>query len=70
MDTSVIKECKTLSLANKIKFPQVIQKLMAIGVERYICDLVGLQVHYYSHEGEIFTLPLEYKAEPVALILP
>jgi uncharacterized protein YbcV (DUF1398 family) len=67
MDTSIINECKALSLAGKITFPEVVKKLIDIGVERYICDLVGLKLHYYSSKGEIYTMPLEYDADFVAL---
>jgi uncharacterized protein YbcV (DUF1398 family) len=66
MDSKIIEECKALSLAAKIKFPEVVSRLQAEGVERYICDLVGLKVHYFSTKGELYTLSLAYKAAPVA----
>lgn len=62
MDTKVIEECKTLSLNAKITFPEVLKRLQTQGVERYICDLVGLKVHYFSTTGELYTLSLAFKA--------
>jgi len=67
MNPKIIEECIALSLAAKIKFPEVISRLQAEGVERYLCDLVGLRVHYYSTKGGCCTLSLAYKAAPVAL---
>lgn len=52
MDTQVINECGALSLAGKITFPEVVGKLSAAGVERYIADLVGLQTLYYGTTDE------------------
>ncbi len=66
MDVAVINECKALSLAGKITFPEVVKRLMDTGVERYICDLVGLKVHYYGVKGEVYSLTLDYSSEPVA----
>ncbi|HEX4839588.1 MAG TPA: DUF1398 family protein [Rhabdochlamydiaceae bacterium] len=67
MNPKIIEECKSLSLAAKIKFPEVVKRLQAERVERYLCDLVGLKVHYFSINGEVYTLSLAYKAAPVAL---
>ncbi len=66
MNTTVIQECVTLSLANKISFPEVIKKLISVHVERYIADLVGRTVHYFSNNNEIYSLPLEIEAAQVA----
>ena len=55
MDTSVIKECTTLSLAEQITFPEVVIRLAGAGVERYIADLVGKKKLSYRKEGETHT---------------
>ncbi|MBY0281086.1 MAG: DUF1398 domain-containing protein [Alphaproteobacteria bacterium] len=54
MDINVINECTELSLAGKITFPEVVMKLAAIGVERYIVDLVGFQKLSYGQKGEFY----------------
>jgi uncharacterized protein YbcV (DUF1398 family) len=67
MNPKVIEESIALSLAAKIKFPEVVKRLQAEGIERYIFDLVGLKVHFFSTNSEFYTLSLAYKATPVAL---
>ncbi len=66
MDNNIINECLALSLKAKITFPEVIMKLTAAGVERYIADLVGLNVHYYGTNGTTYTAELEFDAKKVA----
>lgn len=67
MNPKIIEECIALTLAEKLKFPEVIKRLYTEGVESFICDLVGLKIHYFSTKGELYTLSLAYKAAPVAL---
>ena len=75
MDGKVIHESTVLSLEGKIAFPAVVQRLTAVGTERYYADLVRLEKVFYSKSGEthIERLPLplapeiaeEFKAEGV-----
>lgn len=60
MKTDIIKECTSLSLAEKITFPQVVMKLAEAGVERYIADLVGKKKFSYGSEGETHTGDLAF----------
>lgn len=53
MDTKTINECKELSLAGKITFPEVVVKLLEGGVERYTVDLVRFESIYYSKNDEV-----------------
>lgn len=55
MNTDVIKECTSLSLSEKITFPEVVMKLAAAGVERYTADLIGKQKFTYGTSGETHT---------------
>jgi len=66
MDTNVLTECNTLSLAGKITFPEVVMKLAATGTERYIADLVGLRKLYYGINGETHTGSLSFEAPSVS----
>ncbi|MCD6036072.1 MAG: Phage envelope protein [Rickettsiales bacterium] len=51
MDIHVIEECTALSLAEQISFPEVVARLAATGVERYMVDLVGQSKSSYSLDG-------------------
>ena len=64
MDLNVINECIELSLAGKITFPEVVMKLAASGVERYIVDLVGLQKLSYGQEGEFYVKSFSLSHSP------
>lgn len=61
LDSSVIQECTRGSFAGTVTFPEVVQRLGAIGVERYDADLVRLAKTYYAASGETRedALPLE-----------
>lgn len=67
MDVNVIVECKSASLENSITFPEVVQKMLAAGVERYIVDLVSRQCHYYGVDNEYYHLALGFDPGTVAL---
>ncbi len=65
MDTNikaVVEECTTGSENGTLKFPQVVMKLMAAGVERYHADLRRAEKIYYMPSGESVVVA----AEPVA----
>jgi uncharacterized protein YbcV (DUF1398 family) len=49
---TVIKECKALSLAGKVSFPEVVRRLSDVGVERYHVDLTRDETTYYLSDGE------------------
>jgi uncharacterized protein YbcV (DUF1398 family) len=49
---AVIHECVTGSLAGRLKFPQVVGKLHAIGVERYHADYTRHEATYYFPDGQ------------------
>ena len=55
MDTStqdIIRECTARSDASSISFPEIVMKLMDIGVEQYHADLVRSEKTYYLPNGE------------------
>ena len=65
MDINVINECTSLSLAGKITFPEVVMKLSANGVERYIADLVGKLKLSYGAQGEFHQTSLIFDDAPM-----
>lgn len=66
MNIVTLKECDQLSLAGKITFPEVVNKLATMGIERYICDLIGRQKLYFSNENECYINPIDMDATKVA----
>lgn len=66
MDKNILNQTLELSLAGKITFPQVVGELIKNNVERYIADLVGLKITYFSTNGELHELSLKFHAYPIA----
>jgi len=50
INVDVINECTN----KKLSFPEVIQHLSQIGIERYYTDLIKMEKTYYSHNGESY----------------
>jgi len=48
----VAEECAKGALSNKMSFPEVLQKLSAIGVERYHADYSREEITYYLADGD------------------
>ena len=65
MDINVIKECTDLSLAGEITFPEVVKRLIGIGTERYIADLVGKRKFYFGLNDEVHMEALAFDAPKV-----
>lgn len=66
MDVTIINECAVSSLAGTMSFPEVINKLISAGTERYITDLVGLKKIYYGEQGEVHFTSLDFPVCEVA----
>lgn len=50
IDINLLKEC----LNKKVSFPERIQNLSKVGIERYYVDLMKLEITYYSHDSESY----------------
>ncbi len=62
MDTQtkeVIQECTRRSDESSITFPEVVMKLMNVGVEQYHADLVRSEKTYYLPNGENLVTPAD-----------
>jgi uncharacterized protein YbcV (DUF1398 family) len=62
MDThthDIIRECTARSDANTITFPEVVTKLMTVGVEQYHADLIRSEKTYYLPNGESLVTPAD-----------
>lgn len=67
MDIQAIKECTEKSLAEQITFPEVVMKLAAGGVERYIADLTGQQKLSYGVDGAVHTGALVFNGPQIVM---
>jgi uncharacterized protein YbcV (DUF1398 family) len=67
MNTTVIHDVLAESQAGKLVFPEVVRRLLEVGVESYFCDLASGEEVFYSSDGEThrekMTLPLVHVAE-------
>lgn len=52
MRTDVIHACITGSLDGSLTFPESVQRLAAIGIERYYADLVRMETVFYGSDGQ------------------
>lgn len=66
MDKNILNETKELSLLGKITFPEVIKRMMDNNIERYIADLVGLRVTYFSSNNEYHDLSFKLDVPEIA----
>ena len=64
MDINHINECTVLSLVGKANFSEVVVKLLAAGVERYIVDLVTFHRVTYGNESEYYAAPFSFLDAP------
>ena len=53
----VVSECTIASDEDRITFPEVVGKLMAVGVERYHADFVRAEKTYYHPDGSFQVVP-------------
>ena len=67
MSTTVIQQVLAESQAGKLIFPEVVRRLLEVGVESYLCDLATGAETFYMADGtthvEKMTLPLSPIAE-------
>ena len=54
---AVILDCTLASSATTLRFPDIVARLSAAGVERYHADLVRAEKTYYLPSGESEVVP-------------
>lgn len=52
MNRQILEDCDRLAFEGKMTFPESLQQMAAIGVERYRADLVRLEKMHYGADGE------------------
>jgi uncharacterized protein YbcV (DUF1398 family) len=64
---NTMQECTDASDQERISFPEVVTKLMQVGVERYHADLLRAEKIYYLPSGESHRVPAaQVNATPAA----
>jgi uncharacterized protein YbcV (DUF1398 family) len=64
MNTKIITETARKTLDGTISFPEVVRQLLAVGVQYYHVDYVGMRKTFYSVDGDIVVTPINYEGLP------
>src|SRR5580704_17688723 len=62
----VIHELALATQQGKMTFPQVVQGLLAVGVESYLVDFAAKQKTHYLTDGTTYTVPMILDPGPIA----
>jgi len=60
MNSKIIHECTKGALEGRVSFPETVQQLMSISIERYYADLVRLEKVFYAENGETYIERLSF----------
>lgn len=63
----VMIDCSQGSLSGELTFPEIVGKLMAIGVERYHADYTRQEITYYLADGGSLVVPCLPAADDTAM---
>lgn len=63
----LIRETAALSLAAQIDFPEVIRRLISVGVERYHADYCRQETTYYLPDGDSLVVNTSHPDHPLAM---
>lgn len=66
MSKQVIQELALATQQGKATFPQVVQGLLAVGVESYLVDFAAKQKTHYLTDGTTYTVPMILEPGPIA----
>jgi uncharacterized protein YbcV (DUF1398 family) len=64
MNAQIITAAAHETLAGTKPFPEIVQSLLAAGVEYYHVDYVALRKTFYGAGGEVVTTPITYEDLP------
>jgi uncharacterized protein YbcV (DUF1398 family) len=65
MDTQIIQETASKTLAGTISFPEVVGHLLRAGVEYYHVDYLARRTSFYPADGSaVVVTPLDYEGLP------
>jgi len=66
MSKQVIEEMATATEQGRMTFPQVVGRLVEVGVESYLVDFEAKRKTHYLADGSTHTLPMILEPGPVA----
>jgi uncharacterized protein YbcV (DUF1398 family) len=66
MSRQVIQELALATQQGKMAFPQVVQGLLAVGVESYLVDFAAKQKTHFLTDGTTHTVPMILDPGPIA----
>lgn len=65
MNTELIQQTASRTLAGSISFPEVVRDLLAAGVETYQVDYLGRRKTFYAREGSaVVVTPIDFPDLP------
>lgn len=64
MNTRIITETARRTLSGNISFPEVVNQLLAAGVEYYHVDYVRMRKAFYSADGDVVVTPINFEGLP------
>ena len=66
MSRQVIQELALATQQGKMAFPQVVQGLLAVGVESYLVDFAAKQKTHFLTDGTTHTVPMILEPGPIS----
>lgn len=64
--TQVIQECALGALHGALSFPEIVNKLTSIGIERYHVDYPRQEITYYTTDNESLVVDTPHPPHPIA----
>lgn len=64
--TNIVQECTAASDSGRLRFPDIIARLIDAGVERYTADLCMAEKIYYRPDGTTVRVPCQPLTTPIA----
>ncbi len=64
MNANHVRELGQATVSGSLPFPDIVGKLIAEGVEYYHVDYVALHINFYSTEGAVVIVPLNFENLP------
>jgi uncharacterized protein YbcV (DUF1398 family) len=66
VNTNAIHEVMTETQAGKLIFPEVVRRLLEVGVESYFCDLATGAETFYMRDGQTYVEKMTLPMAPIA----
>jgi uncharacterized protein YbcV (DUF1398 family) len=63
----VLIECSQGALSGELTFPEIVERLEEIGVERYHADYTRQEITYYFEDGDSLVVPCLPAAQDIAM---